>query len=261
MSAQLDDEIDRLYAGPLDQFVTERNALSRRLKGAGAGTEAGEVAGLRKPTVVAWTVNQLARKNRRDVDLLLDAGKRIVDAQQASISSGGRAGIDAARASLRKAVADLTASAQRILGDGASQTTLTRVAETLRSAATEAKGRELLARGQLTAELSDTGWETVAAFAPTDSRKRGTRTETKRTETKQQRVQGLLKSAREAVRQEQAARSAATTRVHGAKREMERLRDRLEAAEAAVKEAEAELAAVEQRLNDAETQVRELTDR
>ena len=46
-------------------------------------------------------------------------------------------------------------AASAILGPDASKTTLTRVAETLRTAATAAEGRELLARGRLSEELSD----------------------------------------------------------------------------------------------------------
>ena len=253
MTAQLDDEIDLLYAGPLDRFVSERKALAQKLKQAGDGDGAAEVASLRKPTVVAWTVNQLARENRREVDLLLDAGKRIIDAQQASIAEGGRAGIDAARASLRKAVADLTAAAHCLLGKQASQTTLTRVAETLRSAATEAEGRELLARGRLTVQLSDTGWETVSALSPRESSRPAKKTGGAH--------RGALKAAREKVRREQAARSAALTLLDKAVREEARVRGQLRAAEAAVEEARADIAAIEQRLEEAEQQLGELADR
>ena len=251
-----EEEIDRLYGGPLDQFVNERNALSRKLKQVGASDAAGEVAGLRKPTLVAWTVNQLARTRRRDVDLLLDAGKRIVDAQQTSISQRGTGGIDAARVSLRKAITGLTVSAQRILGERASQSTLARVADTLRSAAIEERGRELLARGRLTTELSDTGWDTVAALAPEGSRKSGTRTADKHRQAK-----ARLTAAREAVREEQSARSILMTRLQNAMREQERLRARLGVAEAAVKEARADLAAIGERLKVAQQKLRELTDR
>ena len=202
---------------------------------------------------MAWTVNQLARENRRDVDLLLDAGKRIVDAQQASISQGERAGLDAAQASLRKAVADLTASARTLLGDRASQSTLTRVAETLRSAATEANGRELLARGRLTVELSDTGWDTLAALAPgraARAREAGARDNQR----------SALKAARDVVRREQTARSAAMKELENVLREETRLRNELEAAEGEVEAARAEVAAIEQRLENAQQELRELTD-
>ena len=166
MNVDLDNDIDRLYVAPREEFVREREALVRALRAAGDRTAAAEVGALRKPTLVAWTVNQLAHKERRDIDLLLDAGKRIIDAQESSIAKGGRADLDAAQASLRRAISGLTAQASAILGPEASKTTLTRVAETLRTAATAPAGRELLARGRLSEELSGTGWEIVAGFAP-----------------------------------------------------------------------------------------------
>ena len=166
MNVDLDNDIDRLYVAPRQEFVRERDALVQTLRKAGDREVAAEVAALRKPTLVAWTVNQLAHEERRDVDLLLDAGKRIIDAQQSSIMQGDRADLDAAQASLRRAISGLTARARTILGPDASKTTLTRIAETLRTAATAPAGRELLARGRLSEELSGTGWEIVAGLTP-----------------------------------------------------------------------------------------------
>jgi hypothetical protein len=166
VNVDIEHDIDRLYVAPREEFVRERDALVRTLRASGDRTAATEVAAIRKPTLVAWIVNQLAHTERRDVDLLLDAGKRIIDAQEASIAKGGRADLDAAQASLRRAVNGLTEQAGAILGPDASKTTLARVAETLRTAATAADGRELLARGRLSEELSGTGWEIVAGFAP-----------------------------------------------------------------------------------------------
>lgn len=164
MNVELDNAIGDLYVAPRDQFVKDRDALARGLRNEGDRAAAADVHALRKPTLVAWTVNQLAHTNRRDVDLLLDAGKRIIDAQRSSIAKGGRTELDAAQKSLREAVNGLTESAGTILGPDASTTTLTRIAETLRTAATAPSARELLARGRLTQEMSETGWDIVATF-------------------------------------------------------------------------------------------------
>ena len=51
----LESSIDRLYEGPLDQFVAERHALAKTV----TGDEARQVKQLAKPTVVAWAVNQV----------------------------------------------------------------------------------------------------------------------------------------------------------------------------------------------------------
>ncbi len=70
----LEDELDRLYGVPLAEFVGERTRLATALRKEGRRAEAEQVKELRKPSVSVWTVNQLARRHRKDLDLLLDAG-------------------------------------------------------------------------------------------------------------------------------------------------------------------------------------------
>ena len=57
-------EPDDLYGLPLDRFVAERGALAKALRADGRRDEASRVAALRKPSVAAWAVNQLARTQR-----------------------------------------------------------------------------------------------------------------------------------------------------------------------------------------------------
>jgi hypothetical protein len=234
-----EDPVQGLYALPLDRFIAARTALARELKQAGEKERAEEVAALRKPSLVAWTVNQLAHTRRRDVDLLLDAGKRLVDAQQASISTGGRGDLDAAQSSLRSAVSTLTSAAGAILGSRASPSTLARVAETLRSAATAAAGRELLARGMLEEALSDTGWDIVAGLTPAP---RGTaprdpappKTPARRaTQDRPAPATAELDRAAKAVAALERAVSAAERRLREATRKEQSAAERLEAARAA----------------------------
>jgi len=235
---------DGLYALPLDEFVSARNELAKSLKQGGDKEGAAEVLALRKPTLVAWAVDQLAHTRRREVDLLLDAGKRLVDAQQASIKKGSRTELDAAQASLRKSVSGLTEAAREILGPRASTSTLARVSETLRAAATGAEGRELLARGCLVEELSDTGWDIVATLTPAPARKRGTRN--REAEPKPAAEERKAADARRTELEH--ARSAAAKRVAAARRRHEAATSRLADAEAALAAAQDELAAVEQEI-------------
>lgn len=53
-SRTIDDEIDKLYQLPLEQFTPARNALAK-----GAGSDAKRIKALTKPPVAAWAVNQL----------------------------------------------------------------------------------------------------------------------------------------------------------------------------------------------------------
>ncbi len=118
------------------------------------------MTGQRKPTVPAWIVNQLARRNRREVDLLLDAGHRARQ-EQRKVVAGKRANLDAALEQERDALRALLAAAREIAPD-ASAGTLERVSRTLRAAAVTEEGRELLARGRLERELDPPGFEIVA---------------------------------------------------------------------------------------------------
>jgi hypothetical protein len=236
--------IDLLYALPLEEFIAARNELARDLKKDGEADAAAEVAALKKPTLVAWAVNQLAHTRRREVDLLLDAGKRLVDAQQASIAKGNRTELDTAQTSLRNAVRGLTEAAAGILGKRSSASTLAKVAETLRSAATGAEGRELLARGRLVEDLSETGWDIVATLTPAPAgRKKGPSQAGARTES-----EAALRRRREAARKLEEARREAEKRVAAARRKEEAAAARLEDARTARSAAEDELTSVRREL-------------
>ena len=78
-----DDEVDRLYALPLEEFTAARNNLAAALKKEGKAEEADEVKNLRKPSISAWAVNQLARKERMQVRSLVTSADRLRKAQAA----------------------------------------------------------------------------------------------------------------------------------------------------------------------------------
>jgi hypothetical protein len=168
-----ESEVDRLYGLEPDKFVEERTALARALRNEDRRAEATRVQELRKPTLAAWTVNQLARRNRKDVDLLLDAGHRLAAAQSEVLAGGDRSQFAEAREHERTALRRLEDAAREVLGERAGEATLRQVSATLRAAAVSEQGRELLARGRLTGELEPTGFEALAAVAP-PVRTRGT---------------------------------------------------------------------------------------
>src|SRR5918998_1397371 len=144
-------EIDDLYGLPLDEFTAARNALAKELAKA-KDPRAAEVKGLAKPSVAAWAVNQLARRRRKDVDALLDAGARLREAQAGALGGGDPAELREALRAERDAVARLTAAAEEVLedaGHSASVQTQNRISDTLRAAAVDDAGRELLAAGRL----------------------------------------------------------------------------------------------------------------
>src|SRR6266516_6609230 len=133
----LESELDRLYALDPGEFVAERESLARELRDAGSREEAAQVKSLRKPTVPAAAINQLARRERRDVDLLLDAGHRLREAQQRLLAGEDPGSLDEARRTEREALQSLRRAAARILDEAGreSQSTLNRIMGTLEAAA------------------------------------------------------------------------------------------------------------------------------
>ena len=96
-SLDLEDELDRLYGVAFDQFVSARTGLVRALRKERRRAEAATVEELKKPSRVVWTVNQLVRRNRKDIDLLLDVGHRLLAGQKAVLGGAGPASFDEAR--------------------------------------------------------------------------------------------------------------------------------------------------------------------
>lgn len=145
-----DEDIEGLYALPRDDFIPARTEMARRLKAAGRSDEAAGVAKLRKPTVAAWAVNQLARSEARMLDELVKAGERLKKAQ--------RSGKDlrTATAERRRLIDQLVRSATAILkdaGHGDSPSTLQGVAHSLEAMATDADALDQIRRGVLEKEL------------------------------------------------------------------------------------------------------------
>ena len=85
-------EASDLYGLPLDRFVAERGALAKALRAEGNKDEAARVGSLRKPSVAAWTVNQVIRTQRRAVRALLATGDELERAQSDILAGRGDAG-------------------------------------------------------------------------------------------------------------------------------------------------------------------------
>ena len=252
----IEEEVSRLYGLPLEDFTRERNEAARAARKEGRREEAEAIGRLPKPSIAAWAVNQLARDQRRDVDLLLDSGKRLLDAQRSSLEGQGRAELDQARESLDKAIGSLISSAKVLLEGRAAASTLEQIHETLRAAAVSPEGREQLARGTLTKPLQGTGWEIVeglAADLPPETAKPAPAASKPKKATKAQ-----LQSARTAVREAKKRRDAADRAVRDADRRHAAATKALEAAAAELEDARQALAQAD---DDAAAAEQELRDR
>src|SRR3954462_4391810 len=110
-----EEQVDRLYALPLDEFTAARDELAPGLRREGEGDAAAEVRGLRKPSVAAWALNQVRRGNPEQVDELIDAGRRLREAQEELLGGGDREPLDRAAEDERRLVAELARHAEREL--------------------------------------------------------------------------------------------------------------------------------------------------
>jgi len=166
--AQVEQDIDRLFDLPLDEFTSARNELARRLKKEGEAEAADAVRGLAKPTLAAWAVNQLARREPEPVRALLNVAARLRSAQERAL--GGERAADALRAAQseeRDVIRDLTRRAEKILreeGRAASGQTLERVSSTLRAAAVGDPGRTALRKGRLSGDVEVSGFDAFAGL-------------------------------------------------------------------------------------------------
>jgi hypothetical protein len=256
----LDDELDRLYGLGLEEFTGARNDLARRLREGGDRENAERVKALTKPPVSAWAVNQLARSNELEVQRLVKVSERLREAQADAAREP-----DAFREATleeREVVNRLRDGAQAILtsaGHAASDSTLDRIATTLRAAAVTDEGRKLLKRGRFEEDREATGFEAFTglrvapkpadrpARKPASGTGRGDAARERRLESARAKVEKARADARDLGQQAEAAeREAAEARgtLERAERNAGQLRARAERAAERLERAEGELEAL-----------------
>ena len=148
-----------LYGVPLDGFTSARDALAARLKDEGDSAGAKAAKALKKPTLPAWTVNQLARQEGETLHRLMELRDEMADA----------AGPDEIRrlSTERKRITSaLLQGAEAILseaGHPANANTLDAVAKTLQSGGSD-EDRLRLLKGTLDRPLNPSGFEGLGGF-------------------------------------------------------------------------------------------------
>jgi hypothetical protein len=184
--------VDDLYALPLEEFTQARNARAAELRKEGRREEADEVKRLPKPTAAAWIVNQLARRNRKELERLVEAGRRL------------REGGDFERSTeaAKSAQAELTRAA-RALGSP-SDAVLQGVARTLHAAAADEKAAARVLEGRLAKELDVVGFVPMAA-RPQPRQKPAPRPKSRELGEAKERIAQLRREANGAQREADAA--------------------------------------------------------
>jgi hypothetical protein len=235
----LDEAADRLYGVDLDEFAAERARLVKELRGEGRREEAAEVGKLRKPTIAAWALNQLVRRNRREVDLLLHAGHRLRQSQAGVVRGGKRASFEQARQTEAEALRALRLEAGALLRDsrgGASDAVLDQVVRGLRAAAVSDEGREHLARGDFARPPEEeSGFELLGGLVG-ELPERPPPAKQRRDDA--QRAKAALQEARRRLRESESELRKAEAEVRRAERGAEAAAARVDAARAEVERLE-----------------------
>ena len=226
---------EQLYSLPLEEFVSARDKAARELRTAGDRAEAERLKALRKPTLAAWAVNQLARRERMKLRALLQAGEQVRNAQGKLVRGGSVEGLQQADERLAEVITDLSRTAAKLLRDDghpATHTTLERVSRTLRAAALDEAHNDALERGTLTSELDPAGFgglvpvvtkaKKKAAAPARDRRAEREKLEKLRAEVRAQR--GAVERARASARAAESELKREEARLVKAEQALERMR-------------------------------------
>jgi hypothetical protein len=243
-----------LYTAPLARFVTERRRLAAGLRAGGDLDAAKQLERLRRPTVSAWTVNQLYWHARDAFDALLAAA--------APIKKGDLSGT----AAYREALKELRARAAAVLREAshaATEATMRRVMGTL-AAVAAAGGFDPDPPGALASDREPPGFEAAGepgwAAAHARHGDSGRHSVVPRTAASERKHLAAAQAAEQARRQaERKAREAerhrlktavrhATVAVQTRERAVAVVKKRLEVAEGAVEDARQVLRELERKL-------------
>ena len=144
---------DELYGLPLPDFTPARDARAKALK----GTElAPRVKALKKPSVAAWVVNLLVRRETAQVEQVLAVGAALRDAQ-ASMSGDALRELTKQRRQLTAAVTTQARRTAREEGTKVTDAVADQVEATLTAAMVDADCAKAVRSGMLVSALATTG--------------------------------------------------------------------------------------------------------
>lgn len=255
-NGELDDDLDALFRAPLAEFTAARNKLAAQLKKSGHGDDAALVKALAKPSVSAWTVNQLYWNHRESFDRLTSSGERFHKAQTSGKIADMREALDARRAELRR-LSDLASSLLRDAGHNPSLDTIRSITATLEAVSVYGSRSDGPRPGRLTHDVDPPGFESFGSFVPAA----GTTKEPPRLKlakqpgsviTGQQRKTTPKNNVRQIEEKRKTAIAAAKASLQEGKKSLTKARAKAERLAAAQKTAEAEMKKAERRKRDAE---------
>ena len=163
-TGKLNAEVDELFKLPLAEFTGARNALAARLKQSGRANDANLVKTLTKPSVSAWTVNQLYWNHRKEFDGLLAAGQRIRKAQTSGLAGKGMRESLEIRREVLVHLSDLATSLLTEAGHNPGPDTIRRITTTLEALSALGSLEDGPTPGRLSQDVDPPGFESLASF-------------------------------------------------------------------------------------------------
>ena len=247
MTDAADAAAEELYGLPPGEFTSARNERAKELRKAGDRASADEVRALRRPTVAAWALNQLARRRSGELERLLAAGEQLRAAQEELLAGGDRAAFQEAAAAERDLAAELARDAEALVsetGEKPGAGLREKIAETLHAAALDEETAEELRTGRLLREreaiggFGGLGAAALAGAAPSRQRNKQAARRSRGDPTPPRRQP---KAASDDARRRERL-SAARTDERQARRELEAVAKALRSAETRAEAAEAHAA-------------------
>jgi hypothetical protein len=252
--AAIEDDVDKLYQLPLDQFTAARNLLAKQAGGAGD-----DIRALQKPPLAAWAVNQVFWKNRPVYDTLVKAAlalraahRSVLSGKRADLRAVGQEHEEALEAALKTALKELAET-----GHPATDTTRQAIATTLRGLPAEEPP------GRLARTLQPGGFEMLSSIPlrPADvskaaAPKRASRTPHRKKSEADTKARAMKMAEHNASREEfEAARAARD--VDKAARDVKAAREQIEEAQRVLDEADRAAAAAERKRETAQRRAQE----
>jgi hypothetical protein len=234
----LESVADELYGLPLREFVSTRTARAKQARADGDRDLATAIAGLTKPTRVAWLVNQLVRQRPEEIEPLLSLGAGLREAT-ATLSGDDLRRLSRQQHQLVQAMVTQARAIASAAGEQVSSDTADGVEETLRAGLADDALAAELSTGRLTERLQFAGFggaaggrAPVAAPLPTrrgPAAKADAEAAAAERRERLEQAERAAEQARTDVSDAQAAREAAQTSDDAAAAEVSRVSERLTA--------------------------------
>ena len=144
--------VDHLYEVKPGKFVAARDQLAKQLQASGDREAAAAVKALRRPTVVAWAVNQVVRSHAEALGELEEATSAVQRAQEAAVGGDPDGPGELREAARRRR--ELLSTLAHVATDLAGPAHQDQVTATIDAGTLDPDAAPLFRRGRLTTELS-----------------------------------------------------------------------------------------------------------